>query len=104
MVVIALDEEGEFAGGIAGETWGSVFELVYFGVHEDRRRQGLGTALLARAEQEAIARGCARVVLDTYSFQAPEYYPAHGYHEIARVDGFGDGAAKHFFVKELEGE
>lgn len=103
LMVIALDEEGEFAGGIAGETWGSVFELVYFGVREDWRRQGLGAGLLARAEEEAIARGCVRVVLDTYSFQAPDYYPAHGYREIARVEGFGDGAAKHFFVKELKG-
>ena len=63
----------------------------------------MGSRILACAEAEARARGCRRVVLDTYSFQAPDFYPAHGYREVTRVVGFGDGAAKHFFAKELEG-
>ncbi|NLT35699.1 MAG: GNAT family N-acetyltransferase [Gaiellales bacterium] len=103
LVVVARDAQGVLVGGAAGETWGEVFELEYLGVSEPWRRQGVGSRILACAEAEARARGCRRVVLDTYSFQAPDFYPAHGYREVTRVVGFGDGAAKHFFAKELEG-
>lgn len=101
LVVVARDVQGVLVGGAAGETWGEVFELEYLGVAEPWRQQGVGSGILARAEAEARARGCRRVVLDTYSFQAPDFYPAHGYLCFGRVDGFGGGAAKLYLTKEL---
>lgn len=101
LVLVARDSEGTLVGGAAGETWGEVFELAYLGVEEAWRQQGVGSALLVRAEAEAGARGCRRVVLDTYSFQAPAFYARHGYREYGRVGGFGGGAVKFLLTKEL---
>ncbi|WP_272899885.1 GNAT family N-acetyltransferase [Tolypothrix bouteillei] len=46
--------------------------------YESFRGEGYGDALLATAEQEAVKRGCQYVYLDTFSFQAPEFYRKQG--------------------------
>jgi len=43
------------------------------------------------------------VYLDTFSFQAPEFYRRCGYAVALRIDGFPDGIAKHLMVKHLGG-
>ena len=58
--------------GICGNTWGGTCELRQFWV-ELQRHRGLGTKLLQAAEQEARRRGCTRIVLMTFSFQAPAF-------------------------------
>lgn len=60
------EEEGTAVGFVLverrGREWGHVTTL---DVHPDHRRRGLGTALLARAEQWLAARGIERVRLET---------------------------------------
>jgi putative acetyltransferase len=46
-------------------------------------RRGIGSALLQRAEQEAIARGASRLQLDA-SLAAVDFYRSHGFEERGR--------------------
>ena len=52
-------------------------------VRGDVARQGIGTALLKRAEAEAVARG-ARSVLIEASLAGVEFYKANGFVEVSR--------------------
>jgi ribosomal protein S18 acetylase RimI-like enzyme len=57
-------------------------------VHEDLRGRGYGTQLIEAAEQEASAQGGYQVLLDTHSFQAPEFYQKLGYEVFGVLDGY----------------
>lgn len=56
-------------------------------VHPDRRRQGIGTRLLARAERALTDRGCVKVNLQILASNArvQAFYEAHGYAAESRI-------------------
>jgi GNAT superfamily N-acetyltransferase len=69
-------------------------------VRPDLRRHGYGTRLLAAAEAEARARGCNRILLETFAFQAPLFYQKHGY-EIVGIDNDTLAEHKQYRLKKL---
>jgi len=96
-----LYDAGELVAGIDGFTWGGYARIDYLWVAERERGRGLGTRLLAAAEDEARRRGCTTIVLDTHSFQAPELYRARGYDEIGTTVGTPRGYTQTLFQKQL---
>ena len=102
MYLAIRDERDEIVAGLSGWTWGGCAAVEFLWVREDWRGKGLGTQLLEAAEAEAIARGCAQIVLDTHSFQAPEFYQRHGYVETGRTLGIPGGAEDVHMFKRLD--
>jgi GNAT superfamily N-acetyltransferase len=100
--IVVRDESDRIVAGLSGNTWGGCLEIRQFWVEESRRRQGLGTALLEAAEQEARRRGCTSVLLMTFSFQAPAFYARHGFEVIAAVDDHPRGYRNLLLRKRLE--
>ena len=92
---------GEIIAGYDGHTWGGCCVLSHVWVHERHRGQGLGTLLLRSAEAEAVARGCAQVVLATHTFQAPGFYERMGYERKYVIEGNPKGHADVIYVKVL---
>jgi GNAT superfamily N-acetyltransferase len=69
----------EVEGGLRGELyrdWLIIYQLV---IPHDVRGKGTGSRLLQNAEEFARQNGCVGVWLDTFSFQAPEFYGKRGY-------------------------
>lgn len=79
------DEDGRLVAGLDGFTWGGYARVEYLWVDEARRGQGLGRALMNAAIEEARARGCVTMVLDTHTFQAPGFYERLGFTEVGRT-------------------
>ena len=97
------DAADTVVGGITGATVWSWLEIGLLWVREDLRGQGYGHSLLAAAEAEAVRRGCRYAVLDTFDFQAPDFYAARGYEVFGTLPDFPPGHAKHYMVKTLTG-
>lgn len=99
--LVEYDTDGNVIAGLLGGTyWGWLYVDILW-VHEDHRRTGIGSRLLAEAEREAIRRSCHHVHLDTMSWQAPEFYRKHGYEVIGILPDIPKGHQKYLLTKAL---
>lgn len=101
-LAIFVRDEGKVVAGISGWTWGDCCELQSLWVEPSLRGRGLATRLLAAAEAEAEARGCAQTVHFTYDFQARALYERSGYELVGRVEDFPSGTDVLWYHKRLE--
>jgi GNAT superfamily N-acetyltransferase len=99
-----IREGDRIVAGICGNTWGGTCELRQFWVEESQRRRGLGTRLFQAAEREARRRGCAQIVLMTFSFQAPAFYDRHGFEVVATIEDHPYGHRNLLMRKRLASE
>ncbi|MFJ7329483.1 GNAT family N-acetyltransferase [Streptomyces cyaneofuscatus] len=100
--VWALDEHGAVAGGLTGRTWAYWLHVELLWVDDRHRGSGLGSQLLAEAERVArTERACTRSRLETWDFQAPDFYRKQGYEEIGRVEDYPPGVTEFILVKQL---
>jgi GNAT superfamily N-acetyltransferase len=83
-LTVRVVEDGDLVAGASGWTWGEAAGIGMTWVRDDRRRAGLGAALLDAFEHEARRRGCRHVFVTSFTFQAPDFYRRHGYVEIFR--------------------
>jgi GNAT superfamily N-acetyltransferase len=91
----------EIAGGLIGKTYWDWFYIDLLFVKEELRGCGYGHRLLELAENEARQRGATNVYLDTFSFQAPEFYKQHGYQVFGELKDFPSGHQRYFLTKQL---
>lgn len=93
--------DDSIVGGVLGEVyWGWLFvDLLW--VREDLRGQGYGHRLLTLVEDAGRERGAKNAYLDTFSFQAPEFYKRHGYTVFGELEDFPPGHRRYFMRKQF---
>lgn len=102
LTLLLRDEEGLIAGGVHGN-YGQ-FGWLYIStlwVSEKARGRGFGSQLMAHIERAAIRAGCSHAYLDTFSFQAPEFYKKLGYTVFGELESYPAGNTRYFLRKRL---
>ena len=100
-VLVRDDSSGEVLGGLLGHTSYCLLFLDVFYLPEELRSAGLGSRIIALAEDEARRRGCTATFVYTVTFQAPGFYERHGSRRFGAVVCPPDGATRIFFSKPL---
>jgi GNAT superfamily N-acetyltransferase len=88
-------------GGIIGESHYGWLHIQILWVRDNLRGKGYGHQLLVAAEEEARKRGVKSVYLDTFSFQAPEFYKQHGYELYGTLEDFPPGFTRYYLTRKL---
>jgi GNAT superfamily N-acetyltransferase len=86
VAVLVRGPNGELRAGLDGFTYAGWLFIRYLWVYADLRRSGVGRRLMAAAEAQARALGCHSAWVDTFTFQAPNFYAKLGYREFCRLD------------------
>jgi ribosomal protein S18 acetylase RimI-like enzyme len=94
-------EKGKKVAGLIGNTHGNWLTVKFLWVSEDLRGQHIGSEILKKAEETAKERGCKYAFLDTFSFQAPEFYKKYGYKEVFTLEEYPVTGKRYYFTKTL---
>ena len=95
------DKNGNIYGGINGMIYRSCMTIEHLWVSDDVRGMGHGTKLLKAAEKMARREKCRFVHLDTFNFQAPEFYKSNGYDVFGLIDTYPDDIKRYYLKKNL---
>ncbi|MEN1937819.1 GNAT family N-acetyltransferase [Paenibacillus sp. 102] len=98
---LVKDDAGKIFGGITGTMYFYHLHIDFLWVDESVRHEGYGSQLLNKIEEIAREKGCRLILLDSFSFQAPEFYKKHGYREFGVVEDHPKGYSQHFLEKRL---
>ncbi len=96
------DSNGDIIAGINSimYAWGIVFIGILF-VDEAHRAKGLGIKLLKHVENEAKKNGGYLALLDTFDFQAKDFYIKAGYEVFGTVHDCPPGHTRYHMLKRL---
>jgi len=100
-ILVRDDNSGEIVGGLLGHSSLGMLFLDLFYLPDDLRGAGLGSRMIALAEDEGRRRGCSAAFVYTVTFQAPGFYERHGYRRFGEVACPPDGATRIFLTKPL---
>ncbi|MHB8034168.1 N-acetyltransferase [Clostridium botulinum] len=96
------DINGEIIAGILSKMycWNCIYIDVLW-VKEENRKDRLGTKLLKELEKIAKEKDCHLIHLDTFDFQAKDFYIKHGYEIFGVLDQCPDNHKRYFMKKNI---
>lgn len=99
---ILKDDLGEIIGGITANIFWNHMHIESLWVDKSVREKGFGYELLKRVETYALDKRCRFIFLDTFSFQAPEFYKNNGYEIFGTIEDHPKGFNQYFLYKKFE--
>ena len=97
-----IKDGGKIIAGIKSDVycWKILYIELLF-VEEAYRYKALGSLLLNKVEAEAKAMGAGLAHLDTFNFQAKDFYLKHGYEVYGALDDCPPGHKRYHLKKVL---
>lgn len=98
---VLKSSEGGMAGGVIGATHWDWLYVNLMWTREDLRGRGYRHRLLTLLEEAARQLGAKNASVDTFSFQAPDFYRKHGYQVFGILEDFPKGHQRYCLTKQL---
>lgn len=99
-ISFVYEEAGEILGRIVGEIHWNYLRIELFYVDGNTRGKGVGSQLLQQIEAVALEENCTLVLLETMSFNAPNFYLKHGYEINGQIDNHPLENETHYFMSK----
>ncbi len=97
-----VDEAGQLIAGCIAEMYlWKIVSVEILWVDEAHRHRGLGRRLLTEVEEAARQAGCTLIHLDTFDFQARDFYLKLGYEVFGTLADCPDGHCRYYLRKKL---
>lgn len=99
---VAKTEQDNIIGGIVAHlyNWNILFVDVLW-INESHQRKGLGRMLLETVIDDALKMGCTLVHLDTFDFQAKDFYLKQGFEVFGVLEDCPPGHKRYYLKKKL---
>lgn len=97
-----VDDDGNIiAGCLAFSYCWNIIYIDILWVDDAYRKQGLGSKLLKEVERVAKENGCRLAHLDTFDFQARDFYEKNGYKVFGTLDDCPKDHSRYYMSKVL---
>ncbi len=101
MIRLKHPDTGALIGGLYAELYYGWLHIRYLALPPELRGRGLGARLLGMAEAHARKRHCVGLWLDTFSFQAADFYRRLGFESFGAIEGYPPSHRRCFLQKRL---
>lgn len=99
---VIKDKDGNVLAGINSVLYcWNCLQVDVLWVKEEFRKEGYGSILLNEVEKIAKEKGCKLVHLDTFDFQAKDFYIKHGYEVFGILDECPENYKRYFLKKNM---
>lgn len=98
-----VDENNNIIAGCLAKMY--CWRVIYIDilwVDDNHRKQGLGTKLLKEIERVAEEENCTLIHLDTFDFQAKDFYLRHGYELFGVLEDCPENHCRYYLKKKLK--
>lgn len=99
--LILKDTNKKILGGLIGKIYRGCLFIDILWVDEVARGLGYGKQMLKKAEEIASRQQCKFIHLDTFSFQAPDFYMKNGYEVFGVLDGYPNDVKRYYLKKDI---
>jgi GNAT superfamily N-acetyltransferase len=98
-VLLTFAKQQVFLGGLIGRIAYDWLHVELLWLDDSIRKKGYGKILLRQAEEIALSSGCIGAHLDTFSFQAPDFYIRLGYEVFGQIENHPKGETRYYLKK-----
>jgi len=99
---IGVQYNNEIIGASKGKIFDAALYISEFIIKKRFRKKGAGSKLIENIETYAKKNNCTKIWVDTYGYQAPDFYQQNGFVEKGRIENYRGHHPRIFFEKELD--
>ena len=99
---VAKFSNGKIIGGINSVLYsGGILRIDILWIDDAYRMKGIGSRLIKKVEEIAKQKGCGLIHLDSFDWQAKDFYLKHGYEVFGILDDCPPGHKRYYMKKIL---